>query len=313
MASTSSSPRPSLPTPPFIEVPGVPNFRDLGGYAAAAHPGKLFRRNLIFRSSEPSKLTDEGVRKLQELGVVKVYDLRSAAEIESHRVKHGHKVVEWDGAERMLLSTFVNEDYSPEALALRFSRFSGEGTKGFVLAYERILEVAAQASHPYRPFRTILEQLSTEEPPAPMLLHCSAGKDRTGVICAILLSLCGVEDEVVAHEYSLTEAGLGHRNQEFVSALSASGPLEGNVAGAARMVSARKQTMLDTLAMLRGKYGSVERYATEHCGLGAEALGRLRRNLLVDVDSDEGGPPLDWRRNAELAEEVRKLYVVTGA
>ncbi|KLU90562.1 hypothetical protein MAPG_10414 [Magnaporthiopsis poae ATCC 64411] len=308
----SSSLHPSLPTPPFLDIPGVPNFRDLGGYATAAHPGKLFRRNLIYRSSEPSKLTPEGVRKLQELGIAKVYDLRSAREIESHNDNHGGKIVEWDGAERVLLSAFVDEDYSPEALALRFSRFSGEGSKGFVLAYERILEVGAQANHPYRPFRTILEQLATEKPPAPMLLHCSAGKDRTGVICAVLLSLCGVEDEVVAHEYSLTEAGLGHRNQEFVSALAGSGPLEGNVAGAARMVSARKQTMLDTLAMLRDKYGSVERYVMEHCGLSAEAVERLRKNLLVDAASDDA-PPLDWRRNAELAEEVRKIYAVTSA
>lgn len=70
--------------------------------------------------------------------------------------------------------------------------------------------------------------------------------------------------------------------------------------------------MLDTLAMLREKYGSVERYVMEHCGLSAEAVERLRKNLLVDVASD-GAPPLDWRRNAELAEEVRKVYAVTSA
>jgi hypothetical protein len=68
--------------------------------------------------------------------------------------------------------------------------------------------------------------------------------------------------------------------------------------------------MLDTLAMLRAKYGSVERYVTEACGLDAAAVARLRRNLLADAGEEE--PPLNWERNAELAEEVRKLYVVTS-
>lgn len=145
-AAPSSSLHPSLPTPPFLDISGVPNFRDLGGYATDAHPGKLFRRNLIYRSSEPSKLTPEGIRKLQELGITKVYDLRSAEEIESHNAKHGGKVVEWDGAERVLLSAFVDEDYSPEALALRFSRFSGEGSK-----VSWFLDTATAPNHPRRP------------------------------------------------------------------------------------------------------------------------------------------------------------------
>ena len=70
-------------------------------------------------------------------------------------------------------------------------------------------------------------------------MHCTAGKDRTGVICALILSLCGVEDEAVAHEYSLTELGLQERKEEFINELVKVDALRDNRAGAERMVSAK--------------------------------------------------------------------------
>ena len=68
---------------PFINVPGLPNFRDLGGVPRPipSQPGKTVRRGVVFRSSEPSKVTDEGVQQLRDLGIKKVYDLRSLDEI----------------------------------------------------------------------------------------------------------------------------------------------------------------------------------------------------------------------------------------
>ncbi|KAH8838444.1 hypothetical protein MCOR27_006650 [Pyricularia oryzae] len=318
-ASSPPAPKPTAAggppaelTPPFHHIPGLPNFRDIGGYAAAAaadaadasgqqqqqqHGQKLFRRNLVFRASEPSKLTDEGVAKLQELGITHVFDLRSADEVKSREGWVGSKIREWDGAQRVFAPVFTEEDYSPEAIARRWGQFS-EGDTGFVLAYERILEVGAHADHPYAPFRTILAHLASEEEPTPILVHCSAGKDRTGIICALLLSLAGVEDEVIAHEYNLTEVGLSQRKQEFVEALIKAGPLKGQRDKAERMVSARKEAMRATLTMLRAKYGSVERYATEVCGMSAEALQRLRKNILVEAGSS-GEQPLDWKKHAE--------------
>lgn len=70
-------------------------------------------------------------------------------------------------------------------------------------------------------------------------MHCTAGKDRTGVICALILSLCGVEDEAVAHEYSLTELGLQERKEEFINMLIQGDALRADRAGAERMVSSR--------------------------------------------------------------------------
>jgi hypothetical protein len=59
------------------------------------------------------------------------------------------------------------------------------------------------------------------------------------VICALILSMCGVEDEVVAHEYSLTEMGLQSRHAEFMKYLVLEPALKDNAAGARRMIGAR--------------------------------------------------------------------------
>lgn len=112
----------SLPTPPFIPIEGLPNFRDLGGYPLKGNPNKCIRRGVIFRAAEPSELSDRGIDDLCHLGIEKVYDLRSAKEVQ----KMGPAGVrEWQGCQRLFTPIFLEEDYSPEAIALRYQSFSG--------------------------------------------------------------------------------------------------------------------------------------------------------------------------------------------
>lgn len=90
-------------------------------------------------------------------------------------------------------------------------------------------------------------------------------------------------DDVVAHEYSLTDIGLQDRRAEFIARLVARPPLEGRHAEAERMVSSRKENMLATLAVLREKWGGAEEYVVKELGLTKEEVEALRRNLVVDV------------------------------
>lgn len=157
------------------------------------------------------------------------------------------------------------------------------------MAYSSILASAADANHPYAPFSTILNHLANPDP-SPMLIHCTAGKDRTGVICALILSLCGVDDETVAQEYELTQLGLASRKDELVAHLLNIAEtmniesIKGDREAAERMVGARKDAMLATLAMIREKYGSVEGYVVDHCRVAPAAVDQIRRNLIVDAD-----------------------------
>ena len=214
--------------PPFISVPGIPNFRALGGQPTST-PGRVVRPNLVFRSVEPSKVTREGEAIVSALGITHVYDLRSNVEINSHK---NMTIRELPGTERIFVPVFEDTDYGLEAIALRFSQYGAEGSEGFVNAYRTILEAAAN------PYARILSHLAVTQP-TPLLIHCTAGKDRTGLVCAIILSLCGVEDQVIAQKYSLTELGLVHRREELVDHLMQSPALQNDRERVERMLGAR--------------------------------------------------------------------------
>ncbi|KAK0723661.1 protein-tyrosine phosphatase-like protein [Apiosordaria backusii] len=285
----------TLPTPPFLHAPGLENLRDAGGYPIENQKGKAIRKGILFRAADPTHLNNEGVAVLQGLGITHIYDLRSLVELAKGR----EQPREWEGARRVHTPVFLDKDYSPEALALRFRNYS-VGTEGFVKAYSTILSGAISPDNPYRPFRTILEHLaSSPEPPTPILIHCSAGKDRTGVIIALILSLCGVSDKVIAHEYSLTEIGLARRKESIVQRLTEPGaPHEGNRAAAEAQAGARKEYMLATLKYIKETYGSVEEYLLDRMGLSQETLDQIKKNLVVELA--EGEETVPWEGNDDL-------------
>ncbi|KAF7514845.1 hypothetical protein G7054_g14952 [Neopestalotiopsis clavispora] len=288
-------PTPASPHHPFFFVEGIANFRDIGGYPIATEPGKVVRKGIVFRSSEPSKVTDAGVAKLQALGITDVYDLRSRLEIDRDaRNGHGRQPKEWDGATRIFAPVFLEDDYSPEAVALRFKNYADKSSEN-------------QA----QPYRTILKHLAASpsesdgSTPAPILLHCTAGKDRTGVICALVLSLCGVDDDVVAHEYSLTDIGLKSRHPEFLRHLIKEPALAGNPLGARRMIGSRKENMVETLKKIRELYGSVEKCVVDLNMLTKDEIAQLRKNFFVDAGSQEDSP-LDWQKHADLVAAAQR-------
>ncbi|KAK4215874.1 tyrosine-protein phosphatase [Rhypophila decipiens] len=320
MGSTTTTPCGiPLPTPPFITtIPGIANLRDVGGYPISSSSGpspspvkKIVRKGILYRAAEPSSVSPQGATLLTTsaatseggLGVTHIYDLRSLIEL----AKKDPSSAEWDAnglATRVFVPVFLDKDYSPEAMALRFQSYS-QGTEGFVRAYETILESAAHEGNEFAPFKTIIGHLAGGEQGevevTPCMVHCTAGKDRTGIIVAIVLSLLGVEDEAIAHDYSLTDLGLAQRKEAIVRHLMETPALFGDRARAETMVSSRKGNMLATLQMMRQKYGSVEKYVVEHCKVSPDTVERLRKNLTVEVTPGaEEAEVLDWRAHAEL-------------
>jgi protein tyrosine/serine phosphatase len=111
-------------------------------------------------------------------------------------------------------------------------------------------------------------------------MHCTAGKDRTGVLGAVLLSLCGVSDDIVAEEYSLTEQGLGDWLEYLVKAvITQTGASE---EAARRMAGSRKENMAGALKMMHAEFGGAEGYLTKTCGFTAEEVEKVKALLVVD-------------------------------
>lgn len=107
-----------------------------------------------------------------------------------------------------------------------------------------------------------------------------------------------MSDEAVAHEYSLTDMGLGERKEEFISHLISVEPLKGNRAAAERMVSSRAESMQGTLRMVKERWGGVEGYVMGEIGLSAEEVEAIRKNLVVEVV--DGLEMLKWEEHAKL-------------
>ena len=116
-----------------------------------------------------------------------------------------------------------------------------------------------------------------------MVVHCTSGKDRTGVVCALVLSLCGVEDAVVFEDYHLTELYTAELFEH---------PKNPTVAHftSPEMQQAPIETMSRLFAYIRDKYGTIEQYVDVNVGLGKE-----RRLALVSTfssSSSDGGSKL---------------------
>ncbi len=118
-----------LPSPPFLTVAGIPNFRDLGGYPILSSPSHSIRREIIYRCAEPSQVTKDGISTMQRLGITHIYDMRSMPEIQRGEAAGRGGVVEWEGCERVFVPVFKEQDYSPENLAVRFKDYASAGTE----------------------------------------------------------------------------------------------------------------------------------------------------------------------------------------
>lgn len=114
-----------------------------------------------------------------------------------------------------------------------------------------------------------------------MLVHCSAGKDRTGVISMLLLSLAGCNAATIAHEYALNDLDADWR-AGAVQRLLAQPGLNGNVQSATNVVRARGEYMLATLDMVEREFGGVWAYLRDHLELSEKVIVAVKANLLVD-------------------------------
>jgi protein-tyrosine phosphatase len=142
------------------------------------------------------------------------------------------------------------------------------------LLYQRILDKNGEA------LGEMLSRLA--DPDArPALIHCAIGKDRTGVIVALLLALLGVPDETIVADYTLSNAHYAAFYEKMGGALRRAWWVGISPVRLRPLLLADPALMADTLAYLRQQYGSAEAYSQEMAGLPADTLHRLRQELLV--------------------------------
>ncbi|KAJ3856401.1 protein-tyrosine phosphatase-like protein [Lentinula lateritia] len=263
-----------LSRPPFTSIPGVINVRDLGGYPSMTHPGKSTKPGFIYRSAEVASITDEGKEQVRRLGIKKVFDLRSDTEIQ----KYNAPLPTIEDVDLLRVPVFQIEDYSPEMMAKRYQLYASGKTEAFMELYSQILDHGGPA------FGSILRFIRDHSDEA-CLFHCTAGKDRTGIMAAILLKLAGVDNAAIANDYSLTRVGREPAREKIMQRLSKEPLFASNNEAALIMFTCREETMLAFLDLLDTKYGGVEEYIKNYTQLSESDIAVIRNNMLVSSHS----------------------------
>jgi protein tyrosine/serine phosphatase len=124
-----------------------------------------------------------------------------------------------------------------------------------------------------------------DNPTQGIVFHCTAGKDRTGVLAALILELAGVDDEIIAEDYSLTKVGREPAREMIMARLTKEPLFATNNAAAMNMFSSRSETMLAFLSLLRTKYGGAESYLKDYCKLTDDDISAIRSNILSSEDN----------------------------
>ena len=241
----------------WVDLEGCYNFRDLGGYQTG--DGRRFRTGRVFRSDGLQHLTEGDLERLTgEIGLATVIDLRSDQEVEDV----GRGAI----AER---ATILHIPLFPGAAsggAGNREALEGIGDMGDL--YFMMLGFAQE------PIARVVRVLADSE--APAVFHCAAGKDRTGVISAVLLSLVGVPRETIIADYALSRRNIDLINARLNSADSYQRIMDDLPEGA---YDADPSCMENFLRRVDETHGSIEGWA-EGAGLGGEVRERLQERLL---------------------------------
>ena len=241
---------------PFIALDGANNFRDAGGHATA--DGASVRRGMLFRSGSMQALTDGDHAVLSPLNVKLIFDLREDAERAAEPTRWPGPVIRgWADA----------PDAKGWESMMAKQPSTAEGVKAFYAEYYRAIAIDF-APRIGEVVRAIADEAG------PVVVHCAAGKDRTGISIAVLLALLGVPRETIIADYMLSD----QRYLPQPSATEWAGWPEDAVAA---MFGTDEAHLDAAFAAIDEAYGSLEDYARRGMGVDDATLARYRAAMLT--------------------------------
>tara|TARA_Y100000114_G_scaffold125230_3_gene121232 strand:+ start:2717 stop:3430 length:714 start_codon:yes stop_codon:yes gene_type:complete len=233
-----------------LDISGAINFRDTGGLPAGA---SRTRAGVLYRSGNLARLDEDGIRAFSGLGIRRVIDLRDDAEVAGAPSRFDDR----------------------ELVVQRVPLFLGSVASFFVEdvplteMYRRLVEDSAAR---------VVEVVRGVLADQPVLVHCTVGKDRTGVTVAITLAAAGVDRDAVVADYARTEALLPpSRNRDVVARIRQFHPESVNLEELATKSPAAAMSRL--LASLDAAYGSPRDYLRAH-GMSDDELVALDEVLI---------------------------------
>jgi protein-tyrosine phosphatase len=248
----------------FLPLESVNNFRDIGGYET--EDGHTVHWGKVFRSGNLCRLNPRDMDYLENLGIKQVFDLRTTETME----KHPNRL---PPSASLHHSAVYEQEFNQEVFpALLFRRHK----LGEILGsgYIKWLDSGASA------FGQLFDQIANPDN-LPLVFHCTAGKDRTGIAAALLYALLGVPNETIIADYTLTNQVFKKLYQEFIE--SERGRRLGIPPSDIKIMLAANPNWIDTtLNTVRSKYGSASGYLREAAGISQGTIDAIRTSLLSE-------------------------------
>jgi protein-tyrosine phosphatase len=237
-----------------LNLEGASNFRDLGGYGT--HDGRMVRWRQIFRSNHLGHLTASDMEVVRGLGVRSAFDFRGTEE----------RAAAVCGVTDIAVHSLPIEPTVVAALRARLAAGALSSADAVEIMRESYRNYVRLNTHS---FRTLFAHLLEDR--APLVIHCTAGKDRTGFACALILHALGVPEDVIAEDYLLT-------NRFYRRDPSSGTDLPEDVRQAIGSVQA---SFLDAgFDAIRADYGDLASYLTNGLGLGEAERATLEARYL---------------------------------
>jgi len=255
----------------WIDLEGAVNARDLGGLPTAGGGQTAFRR--LLRSDNLQELTPSDITALvNDIGLTTVVDLRSTGELKSEGPAPLDSVDSVLHVHRPVLPEAGTATDAVDALLVRSERdkdwYPADPTCGHYLGYleDRPDQIVAA-----------LRDITASEGAA--IVHCAAGKDRTGVLVALALTAAGVRPQAVVDDYAATGERIGAVLDRLRRSPTYSDDVNSKTADSQRP---RAETMAMFLSEVDARYGGVEPWLAGH-GFGADDLAGLRSRLTASL------------------------------
>lgn len=258
-----------------IDIEGTFNFRDLGGATTSAGESAV-ALGKVFRSDGLAQLTDRSRVDLRALGISTVIDLRDIGERSKLPDALGGLDVEY-----VELPIFDDHFFPAKRLSIDEMKEMAAAT-GLDLSDRSLSRIYDLMIAHFGPRLAKAVDLIADTCEEGVVFHCSAGKDRTGMVSAFVHSLLGVERSDILDEYSITAEHLSGGFLENITRNFADAGISGNLAETA--TAAPPELMAGVLDSIDAQHGAggVEAYLLEH-GMDPQTPARLRQLLLESV------------------------------
>lgn len=265
-----------------VQLAGIENFRDFGCLRTAS--GQCVRKGKLFRSGDHSRATEDDLTKLSQLDIRTIIDLRRPIERQHAPSRR------WSAFSGQCVVCDIQDDRVEWTASLKeVERIDAEWFRQDSLSFYKT--AAFSERHKYL-FAAFFKACSSED--GAIMIHCAAGKDRTGMLCALTHALLEVHHDDLMADFLRTNdperisRGV-HRLRGWLHQMT------GRIIDDSALVTALRvePEYLDAFfSSIASRYGTVRRYCEEHLSLPASSVERLSRRLIQsEPESSERKTP----------------------